>query len=220
MHAKISPQGLRFFAHDIADPSCPCRGESQAHLYLKTLFARLSREAGWHAEVEVPGQGWRADTLATHPSTGRKVAWEVQLSPANLATLQRRTETLARDRVAVCWICDRLRHWLGLFPSIQIESVGPWPFESVRPQSPGVVPAVLDGHRRYDTATRTWENPGPLELNVFVTAVLTGNLINIAVPQHSNLYFPSVYGPSRRPGTRVWTTPAYAAQFHQHRATR
>ncbi|GAA0953061.1 hypothetical protein [Nonomuraea longicatena] len=171
------------------------------------LFARLSRAAGWHADVEVAGTGWRADTLATHPQTGRKIAWEIQLSPASLATLRRRTETMARDQVATCWISTELTPWLGELPSIQIRHVARENLASAY--------EVIDGHRRYDADTHSWQNPGPIELGAFVAAVLSGNLVNIPVPRHCAPHFPGLYGPSRRPGSRVWTTPRYAAQFAQ-----
>ncbi|TMR93058.1 hypothetical protein [Nonomuraea basaltis] len=120
------------------------------------------------------------------------MAWD-QLSPASLGELQRRTEHMARERVAACWICDQLRHWLGLLPSIQITTTGGL--------LTGALPDVVDGHRRYDTAT--WHNPGPVRLDTFVTAVLTGNLINIVVQHGRGLYFPGSLRPepaARHPG--------------------
>ncbi len=64
VHAKLSSNGLRFFAHDRRSPGCPSDGESAEHLALKSEMANLSRSFGWNAELEVAGDGWRADVLA------------------------------------------------------------------------------------------------------------------------------------------------------------
>jgi hypothetical protein len=44
--------------------------------------ARGIRAAGWHAELEVAGDGWRADVHAASPDGQRRTAWEAQLACA------------------------------------------------------------------------------------------------------------------------------------------
>lgn len=68
LHAKVSRTGMRFFAHDPGAPKCGLVGESLAHRLLKIELASAIRAAGWHAELEVPGNGWRADVLAFAPA--------------------------------------------------------------------------------------------------------------------------------------------------------
>lgn len=52
MHAKSSPAGLRFFAHDRADSACPSLGETPEHRRLKQMLAELVRKLGCVAEIE------------------------------------------------------------------------------------------------------------------------------------------------------------------------
>ena len=56
MHAKVSPNGLRFFSHDAAQSDCPTAGESLAHRLLKLELVSAARAAGWEAELEVAGE--------------------------------------------------------------------------------------------------------------------------------------------------------------------
>jgi hypothetical protein len=81
MQTKNSKLGSRFFAHDRSTPSRPSNGETQVHLALKTLLTRATRVGGWEAELEaVPrfgdARGWRADVLATDPSTTSVRTWK------------------------------------------------------------------------------------------------------------------------------------------------
>src|SRR4051812_13768746 len=82
LHAKVSPASrkLRYFAHDAARTDCLLNGETLAHRLLKTELASAVREAGWIAELEVSGDRWRADVLATSPNGIRRIAWEAQLA--------------------------------------------------------------------------------------------------------------------------------------------
>lgn len=74
LHAKLSAKGLRFFAHDAAAPDCSLAGETIAHRLLKLQLASAIRDAGWFADLEVAGEGWRADVLATSPDGSRRMA--------------------------------------------------------------------------------------------------------------------------------------------------
>ena len=78
---------MRFFAHDADAPNCGLAGESLAHRLLKIELASAIRAAGWHAELEVPGNGWRADVLATSPDGKTRMAWEAQLAASTAEDL-------------------------------------------------------------------------------------------------------------------------------------
>jgi hypothetical protein len=69
MFAKVSRNGLRFFAHAPAAPDCALALETLAHHMLKLELANAARDAGAHAEMEVrgPDGAWRADVLASDP---------------------------------------------------------------------------------------------------------------------------------------------------------
>lgn len=109
MHAKVSPLGLRFFAHDAARADCPLIEETAGHRLLKSAIAAAVREAGWHATLEVTGpqDRWRADVLATSPDGGRRVAWEAQLARQHDDDTLARTKRYAGDGVEVVWVFDR-----------------------------------------------------------------------------------------------------------------
>lgn len=122
MHAKVSPRPhqLRFFAHDAANAACPLAGETLAHRLLKVELASALRDAGWDARLEVAGDGWRADVLATNPARTHRMAWEAQLSPSTVEELRQRTELMRASGLRVCWVADRDVHWLGHVPTIQV----------------------------------------------------------------------------------------------------
>jgi competence CoiA-like predicted nuclease len=81
VHAKVSRGGQQFFAHDARPEHCHLLGEGLAHRLLKSALASAARQAGWTAELEAAGDGWRADVLTTSPNGERRVAWEAQLAP-------------------------------------------------------------------------------------------------------------------------------------------
>lgn len=62
-----------------------------AHRLLKLQLASAIRDAGWYAELEVAGEGWRADVLATSPDGTRRMAWEAQLAQITVDELRERT---------------------------------------------------------------------------------------------------------------------------------
>jgi hypothetical protein len=107
MSAKSSSRGLRFFAHRSAAPGCPSQGETIAHRLLKIELVTAARDAGWHAELEIAGNGWRADVLATSPDGTRRIAFEAQLASCTIEDLDERTATMRADGVEVCWVTDR-----------------------------------------------------------------------------------------------------------------
>lgn len=125
VHAKVSPRGLRFFAHDRRTPSCPSAGETPEHLGLKKAIAELIRAAGGTAIVEaLPGAqdtgGWRADVLAVGES-GDRVAFEVQLAAMTTAEGEQRTGKYAVDGIQTVWVTTRAAPWLYTLPGVQVD---------------------------------------------------------------------------------------------------
>src|SRR3546814_5673800 len=72
-----------------------------AHRLLKLQLASAIRDAGWYAELEVAGEGWRADVLATSPDGTRRMAWEAQLAQITGAELRERTARMEASGVPV-----------------------------------------------------------------------------------------------------------------------
>ncbi|MFO6453367.1 MULTISPECIES: competence protein CoiA [unclassified Aeromicrobium] len=120
VHPKQSRLGHQFFAHDKAT-NCASAGESMAHRLLKIRLANAIRDAGWNAELEVSGERWRADILATCPVSGRRIAFEAQLASATITDLSERTARYEDDGVEVCWVSDEGKVWTSGVPSIVLQ---------------------------------------------------------------------------------------------------
>ncbi len=120
VQAKVSKLGLRFFADDAAVAECPANGETPAHRLLKSELAAAIRAAGWVAELEVPGDGWRADVLAISPDGESKIAWEAQLASATVDDLRERTATMLAELDGVCWVTDKDVPWVARVPSVRV----------------------------------------------------------------------------------------------------
>lgn len=120
MVAAVSVTGLRYFRHHHRPGHCTLYGETAAHQALKReVLAAVRAVPGWQAEPEVPGPGWRADVLATG-ATGRRIAWEVQISGIGADTATERTARLAAADVEVCWLASTTRHSLRDLPHVLI----------------------------------------------------------------------------------------------------
>jgi competence protein CoiA len=218
LHAKLSPKGLRFFAHDRAAPDCSLVGETMAHRLLKLQLASAIREAGWYAELEVAGEGWRADVLATSPDGTKRMAWEAQLAQITVDELRARTGRMRASGVPVCWVTDRDRPWVGAVPAIQLSM----------PTEPGPIASPADAQVVNGTAVfrepwcpgRLCENdggaPGPcpghgwwapvleaVNLSVFVAGVLAGTIRPHQVVERRYLLMPTA-------ARIVWTTRRHA----------
>ena len=74
---RTSKLGTQHFYHR-PNSDCNRRPESLEHLLLKEKLLRGSITAGWQADVEVDGDGFRSDVMATDGR--RKIAFEVQWS--------------------------------------------------------------------------------------------------------------------------------------------
>jgi hypothetical protein len=99
--ARVSKLGTRHFVHRRSD-GCPGSGETFQHLWLKAEILTACSEAGWPAQPEVAGDGWRADVLASREA-GR-VAFEVQWSRQDEPATRFRQERYAADGIRACWL--------------------------------------------------------------------------------------------------------------------
>ena len=124
--ARVSKYQTRHFYHRTRVDDCPSIGESADHLRLKALTARSILRAGARAVIEASPRiddegGWRADVLAEH-SSGRRVAFEVQLAAMTVAEGQERTDRYQRDGIATCWVTLRRSSWFGRIPGIRVDT--------------------------------------------------------------------------------------------------
>lgn len=120
LQAKRSKLGVQFFAHDPGS-TCASAGESMAHRLLKIRLANAIRDAGWVAELEVSGSGWRADVLASRPDGARRIAFEAQLASATIDELSERTARYGAEAIEVCWVSDQPKVWTTRVPSIVLQ---------------------------------------------------------------------------------------------------
>jgi competence protein CoiA len=195
VHAKLSPKGLRFFAHDAVAPDCSLAGETIAHRLLKLQLASAIRDAGWFAELEVAGEGWRADVLATSPDGARQIAWEAQLAQITLDDLRERTARMAASGVPVCWVTDHDRPWIGAVPSIRLTV----PVEPGETGSAQVVDGLGTFREHWCPGRRRcrddppgpcpghgfWGHPAQVGLGAFVSGVLQDSVRAHQVPRWS-----------------------------------
>lgn len=190
MHAKVSPTGLRFFAHTSGAPDCAAAGESLAHHLLKLELSTAAREAGADAEMEVRGPegAWRADVMASDPAGTWRIALEAQLSPITSDDLKARTARMHEDGVRSVWFSDRAAPpWLGAAPSVRLE----------RGEGGGL--AVAEGLVRFHHFY--WMKGPAVPLAEFLQWVFAGQVV-----PHTRRA-PTVYG--MRPLEHVWTAPGY-----------
>ncbi|MFM9607151.1 competence protein CoiA family protein [Streptomyces niveiscabiei] len=197
MHAKTSRTGLRFFAHAPGAPTCALGLESVAHHLLKLELATAAREAGAHAELEVPGPGgaWRADVLATDPAGTWRTALEAQLAPITGTEIAARTARMRADGVAAIWFSDRPRPpWLGAVPSVRVERA-----------VEGTQLAAVEGLVKFDG--RRW-SAVPASLTEFLGWAFAHRI----VPHTPRI--PLAY--PHRPLVTVWTAPQYVTAEDVH----
>ncbi len=123
LHAKQRHlTGTRYFAHNNLVPFCATNGETERHLRLKELFATAFRRIGWATELEVIGNGWRVDVLASSPS-GARVAIEIQISPIAGDEVEDRTYRHVASGLTTMWVVrDRRPMWAELRPSVVVDS--------------------------------------------------------------------------------------------------
>ncbi len=86
--------------------------ESPKHLAIKRALLDACLRAGFRATSEASGRGWRADVLV--PTSGRSLAFEVQLSPQGLTKTIERHARFWRSGVVGCWLFLEGRKLRGL----------------------------------------------------------------------------------------------------------
>lgn len=108
-YASHSPLDLRYFAHKPGHERCSSGGASDEHECLKAAAARTVQSlSGWTADVEVSGEGWRADVLAVRRSV--KVAIEIQLSAQAKRKTSSRNDKFQSSEVSVFWLKGSKNH--------------------------------------------------------------------------------------------------------------
>ncbi|MGA5670242.1 competence protein CoiA family protein [Streptomyces pseudogriseolus] len=194
LRAKVSPTGLRFFAHAPGGPQCASAGESMAHHLLKLELATAAREAGAHVELEVRGPegAWRADVMVSDPAGAWRIALEAQLSAITPDEIAARAARMSEDGVASVWLSDRARPpWLGRVPSVRL----------VDDPERGLV--VVEGLARFAGVFRgVWREGPHVPVVEFLRWVFAGRVI----PHERTA---PVEAPLRALRT-VWTVPQYA----------
>ena len=168
MHAKVSPRGHRFFAHDELSVGCLSQGETPEHLALKILIAGLIRDAGGRAVLEATPDdtdhgGWRADVLGIGAG-GSRIAFEVQLAGMTVQEGQDRTARYAADGINTIWLSDKHAHWMTRLPSCHIA------VETGESR-------VDRGVARFNTAIpRRWQPAEPIPLRKVICGLLCGQV--------------------------------------------
>jgi hypothetical protein len=212
LHAKVSPKGLRHFAHNPGRPDdCLWLNESLEHHFLKLELATAIRAAGWHAELEVRAAdgAWRADVLASRHDGSRRMAWEAQLSPIADDDLRGRTARYRAEGIEVCWVSPNSRvPWIGVEPSVRVvepRGDAPW--------------MVVDGVARFDVRDGSWFNVDHLGLARFVQLVLDGQtLTHLVMPRYRRIKASD--GALHAERRVVWTAANYVADELGHDAMR
>lgn len=120
--------GVRqFFRHyRVADCTIQHKSESEQHLAMKrALQDRINATDGWRAEVEHahPGREWIADVMAIHAS-GRRLAFEVQLSEQSEDEYIRRSQRYADDDVEVVWVVPKNIDWFRVMMPMIVTGFG------------------------------------------------------------------------------------------------
>ncbi|MBE4719536.1 hypothetical protein [Pseudarthrobacter sp. AB1] len=112
--SRVTRKGRQFFKHY---PEVDCdithKSESAQHLAMKqALKDRVNAVPGWSATVEEahPGRAWIADVMATHVS-GRRLAFEVQLSAQSEEEYVRRSQRYVDDRIGPVWVVPENFEW-------------------------------------------------------------------------------------------------------------
>jgi hypothetical protein len=136
--------------------------ESDAHHRLKATLAAAARKAGWTADLEVPGDGCRADVVVTKGSKTRVL--EAQISGLSVADALERTRRYRTSFGNPLWTHTKRRDWSTQVPSVRIDdpddTANPVVIGGVMVDQAGripakpeplatVVPRILDGHLRY-----------------------------------------------------------------------
>ncbi|XAS74021.1 hypothetical protein VUN82_09395 [Micrococcaceae bacterium Sec5.1] len=113
--SRVTRKGRQFFKH-YPDVECGFehKSESAQHLAMKrALKDRIDAVPGWRAEVEHahPERLWIADVMAFHVS-GKRLAFEVQLSAQSEDEYIFRSQRYIDDRVGPVWVVPGNVDWI------------------------------------------------------------------------------------------------------------
>lgn len=105
--SRVTRSGRQFFKH-YPDVECSVehKSESDQRLAMKrALQDRINAVPGWRAEVEHahPQRAWIADVMAIHTS-GRRLAFEVQLSAQSEDEYVYRSQRYVHDGIGPVWV--------------------------------------------------------------------------------------------------------------------
>ncbi len=98
-------KGTQHFYHAV-DTGCPHDNESKEHLAIKYLIYRICQAEHWETSVEFPSadRTWISDVFAR--KDGRKIAFEIQLSPIPSADLLARDTKYRDEGIESYWLLD------------------------------------------------------------------------------------------------------------------
>src|SRR5690606_27826039 len=173
-----SNQRAHFYHHKKND-LCSGGEESPNHRELKRLCAEGIREAGWQAHLEYAGPDgdWRADVLAEDPQSGRRVAFEIQLSPQTAEQAEYRTERYRAAGVECVWIVtknrqQRRKSWFRAQGALVVNKRGD--------EDDSAEWNVLEGCQRYEPGAfrGAWSDVDPpVPLRKVVPAIVRGQVV-------------------------------------------
>ena len=98
-------KGTQHFYHAV-DTGCPHENESKEHLEIKYLIYRICQDEQWETSVEFPSadRTWISDVFAQ--KDGRKIVFEIQLSPISSADLLARDTRYRDEGIESYWLLD------------------------------------------------------------------------------------------------------------------
>lgn len=148
--------------------------ESPEHHYLKDQLAKAAKNAGWDAELEVPGDGCRADVVVSKKGASSRVL-EAQISPLGEQAAIERSERYARSFGQPVWTHTRPRPWSKKVESLRVDDEMANVIDGIYVDQTGdikadphpvteAIPSILNGRLRYiffetDTGTIGYYTP-------------------------------------------------------------
>lgn len=164
-YARRSKLGLQHFVHSKPNPKCAWKAESLQHILCKQEIVLGCRDAGYEAQSEFAGDGWRADVLAWKNSV--RVAFEVQLSKQGLDETLARQARYRANNVRCCWLFSQPPEKITQ-PEIEYDDD---PFGSYHPTPCHNVPIFKLAIRRL--VPRVNINDREIELRHFIKLLLS-----------------------------------------------
>jgi len=104
-HLRISKKGTQHFYHAV-DFGCNYEQESREHLEIKYQIYRICKSESWETYVEFPASDrtWISDVFAV--KDGRKIIFEIQISPISPDTLEERDRKYRIEGIESYWLLD------------------------------------------------------------------------------------------------------------------